>query len=354
MGLINDILDLSKIEADKLEVERTCCSPANVLAEVVSLMRVRAEAKQLPLAVEFDSHIPTSIQSDPLRLRQILINLLGNAIKFTETGSVRIATRMVYHADKVPRLQFDVVDSGIGITPEQLARLFKPFAQADSSTTRRFGGTGLGLMISKRLAVMLGGDISVSSVLGQGSTFSVTIETGPLDRCSRDDTSDAVAPTDEVKVDARTAEQIQLAGRILLAEDGPDNQRLISFLLKRAGADVIVAENGQVACERALAAETSGVPYDLILMDMQMPVMDGYTAVRRLRAQNYRRPIIALTAHAMEGHERECRNAGCDDYARKPIDFATFLPMIAHYIQQGRGQTEGDVPVEPCGTMAAS
>ena len=181
LRLINDILDLSKIEAGKLDVERTACSPAKVLADVASLMRVRSEAKNIPLLIEYAGAIPEQIQSDPVRLRQILINLIGNAIKFTETGRVRIVTRLVACDDSAAHIQFDVVDTGIGLTPEQLAKLFQPFTQADSSAMRRFGGTGLGLTISKRLAEMLGGDISVTSTPDQGSTFRVTVDTGPLD-----------------------------------------------------------------------------------------------------------------------------------------------------------------------------
>ncbi len=354
LSLINDILDLSKIEADKLDIERTACSPAKVLAEVVSLMRVRAEAAQLTLEVEYRGRIPATIQSDPLRLKQILINVVGNAIKFTEKGGVRIIVRMLHSAGNPPCLQFDVVDSGIGITQEQLGRLFTPFTQADSSATRRFGGTGLGLTISKRLAEILGGDISVSSTPCQGSTFSVTVKTGSLHGCEWVDPSSEPVNAARSATDDHTAENVRLSGRILVAEDGPDNQRLITFLLNRAGADVTVVENGQIACQQALAAEAAGTPFAVILMDMQMPVMDGYTAVRMLRENHYPRPIIALTAHAMDGSERECREAGCTAYLSKPIDRHSFLPTIAGCIQRGHEERTNVVPIEACDVLVIS
>ena len=332
LDLINDILDLSKIESGKLEIERTACSPARVLADVLSLMRVRAEAKNLPLEVEYVGAIPEQIYSDPTRVRQILINLLGNAVKFTETGTVRVTTRLVYSPGKATCLQFDVADTGIGLTPEQIAKLFQPFTQADASTARRFGGTGLGLTISKRLAEMLGGDISITSEAGKGSTFTVTVETGPLEGSRMlDNPSEAVAETRQ-KVKECLTPAIKLNCRLLLAEDGPDNQRLISFVLRKAGADVTLAENGQIARQKALAARDSGEPFDVILMDMQMPVMDGQTATRKLREDGYTGLIIALTANAMAGDEQECRQAGCDGYATKPIDRSRLFAEIARHL----------------------
>ncbi|MEA1951780.1 MAG: ATP-binding protein, partial [Planctomycetota bacterium] len=347
LELINDILDLSKIEAGKLEIECIACSPSNVVGDVASLMRVRAEAKGLPLKVEYVGGIPESILCDPTRLRQILINMVGNAIKFTETGSVRLVTRLVQNTARPPCLQFDVIDTGIGMTTEQASRLFQPFTQADASTTRKFGGTGLGLTISKRLAEMLGGDITISSSLGKGSTFSVTVETGPLEDVSiLENVMEAVAKSrQEAKVSA--APMVKLDCRILLAEDGPDNQRLISFVLKKAGADVTLAENGLIAHDKALAAREAGEPFDVILMDMQMPIMDGYAATKKLRAADYAGPIIALTANAMVGDDEKCREAGCDGYATKPIDRAKLFDTIAQFLGQNAAASEapasGDV-----------
>ncbi len=338
LGLINDILDLSKIEAGKLEVEKIGCSPAKVVADVMSLMKVRSKAKNLPLEMEYVGHIPESIHCDPTRLRQILINLFGNAIKFTEVGSVRLAVRLVRPEDEPSLLQFDVIDTGIGMTEEQASRLFQPFAQADSSTNRKFGGTGLGLAISRRLAEMLGGDIAITSSPGAGSTFSLTVETGSLDGVRMlDKPEEAVV---EAKEETSAPVQVELDCRMLLAEDGPDNQRLISHILKKAGAEVELAEDGQAACEKALAARAEGKPYDVILMDIQMPVMDGYEATRDLRQHGYTGPIIALTANAMLGDDKRCLEAGCDDYLTKPIDRSVFLPLIAKYAERQSAKVE--------------
>jgi PAS domain S-box-containing protein len=330
IGIINDILDLSKIEAGKLEVEQIQCSPCQILSEVVSLMRVRTSAKNLPLEIEYDGPIPQNIRSDPTRLRQILVNLAGNAVKFTEVGKVRLVARLMDAQSDQPKMQFEVADSGVGMTEEQIANLFQPFQQADTSTTRKFGGTGLGLTISRRLAEKLGGDITVKSTLGQGSTFTVTVGTGPLDGVKLlDYPTEAQLPADFDKKPA--APKIKLDCRVLLAEDGPDNQRLISFLLKKAGAEVTVAENGQIARDLALAARNDGNPFAVILMDMQMPLMDGYEATEELREAGYTGPIIALTAHAMSTDRDKCLAAGCDDYTTKPIDRERLISMVAQY-----------------------
>jgi PAS domain S-box-containing protein len=341
LQIINDILDLSKIEAGRLDIERITCSPMNVVADVASLMGVRANAKGLPLEIEYASAIPESILCDPTRLRQILINLVGNAIKFTETGSVRLVTRFVQGVGSPARLQFDVVDTGIGMTKEQSSKLFLPFTQADASTTRKFGGTGLGLAISQRLAELLGGQITVHSVSAKGSTFSLSIPTGTTD--------DVLVPEEAAKTVAAGRPDIgqpasspaRLDCRILLVEDGPDNQRLISFLLEKAGADVTLAENGQIAVEKALAARDTGASFDVILMDMQMPVMDGYTATSLLRDADYTEPILALTANAMAGDGAKCCEAGCDDYATKPIERAKLFASIAQFLAPAK-QTTAD------------
>ncbi len=330
LGIINDILDLSKVEAGKVKVERIACNPCTLIADVASLVRVKADGKNLAFSTEYVGQVPEIIRTDPTRLRQILINLIGNAIKFTEIGGVRLITRLVEDDDQ-PVMQFDVLDTGIGMTEEQVARLFQPFMQADASTTRKFGGTGLGLTISKRFAAMLGGDITVvESTPGVGTRFRFTVGTGALDGVTM--ISDPVATTALATCAAQTGEsghRLPLKDRrILLAEDGPDNQRLISFVLKRAGAEVTVKENGKVALEAALAAQDTGQPFDVILMDMQMPVMDGYEAARLLRSEGYAGPIIALTAHAMPDDRQRCLDAGSDDYATKPIDRDKLIAAI--------------------------
>jgi PAS domain S-box-containing protein len=332
LELINDILDLSKIEAGKLDVERIECSPVEMLTEIVSLMRIRADAKNLPLELVFATAMPETFQSDPVRLRQILINLVGNAIKFTETGCVKLVARLIHAVDKPAVFQVDVVDTGIGLTSEQIPRLFKPFSQSDASTTRRFGGTGLGLTITKRLAEVLGGAVTVSSVPGAGSTFSVSVDVGGLDgvRMLVEPQTSAVRRDVGSLPPARMPTRLEC--RVLLAEDGPDNQRLITFLLRKAGATVTLVENGKNALESALAAQAAGSPFDVILMDMQMPVMDGYQATALLRAADYRGPIIALTAHAMEGDRDKCVQVGCSDYATKPIDRAKLFASIGRWL----------------------
>ena len=333
LGIINDILDLSKIEAGKLEVEHVACSPCQILSEAVSLMRVRANAMNLPLEMEYDGPIPESIRSDPTRLRQILINLIGNAIKFTETGKVRVVARLSGADSEEPMMQFDVINTGIGITDAQVAELFKPFGQLDASTTRKHGGTGLGLTISKRLAHELGGNVVVKSARGEGSTFILKVRTGPLNGVTL-----LASPAESQLADSplkRPADtDARLECRVLLAEDGPDNQRLIAFLLKKAGAEVVVVENGQMAHDSALAARDGGSPFDVILMDMQMPVVDGYEATARLRTAGYTGPIIALTAHAMSTDRKKCLDAGCDDYMTKPIDRKKLVSRVAEYVSR--------------------
>ncbi len=332
--LINDILDLSKIESGKLDIERMDCSPQAIIAEVASLMGMRARSKNVSLEVRYDGPIPDSIQSDPTRLRQILINLVGNAIKFTETGKVQIVTRLLNGSGEKLDLQFDVIDTGIGIPKDCIEKIFQPFTQADGSTTRKFGGTGLGLTITKRLATLLGGEISVSSTVGRGSTFSVRVSTGRLDNPQL--VHNAVKAAIE-SMDAKPADHTDIPlrnCRILLAEDGPDNQRLIAFFVRKAGAEVTLAENGQIAFDLATAASWEGRPFDAILMDMQMPVLDGYEATRQLRNDGYSRPILALTAHAMASDRQKCLDAGCDDFLTKPVDRKKLVEITASYAKR--------------------
>ena len=331
LDLINGILDLSKIEAGKLEFDRVNCSPAGIVSEVASLMKVRAESKGLLLNVEYDGRTPEFIQSDPVRLRQILINLLGNAIKFTEVGCIRVVTKLLDGSSQNPRIQFNVIDPGIGMTDQQMSYVFEPFSQADSSTTRKHGGTGLGLAISKRLAEMLGGDITVISTPGTGSMFSLTIETGSLKGVRLLDNPTEVECRVEPADKPDFSTDARLECRVLLAEDGPDNQRILSVFLGSVGAEVTLAKNGQVAIERILAAEDEGKPFAVILMDMQMPVMDGYDATKKLRVEGYAGPIIALTAHAMKGDRQRCLNSGCDDYVSKPVERNMLISTVAKH-----------------------
>jgi len=334
LSIINDILDVSKIEAGKMTVEKIACSPIQLVNDVASLMRIRAKDKQLAFDVRYIGAIPETIISDPTRVRQVLMNLVGNALKFTQTGGVKVIVSMGEARGREPgRLRFDVVDTGMGLTLKQQESLFKPFVQADESTTRKFGGTGLGLTISKRLAEMLGGDITVRSVSGNGSTFSLTVHPGDLTNVRMIETPQIDATLYGEQADHLDPTQ-QLAGRVLVAEDGPDNQVLVSFYLEQAGLDVTLVENGRLACEAALDAARIGKPFDAILMDMQMPEMDGYAATEHLRKSGYQHPIIAFTAHAMGGDREKCIACGCNDFAVKPIDPPVFMATIRKYVRE--------------------
>jgi signal transduction histidine kinase/HPt (histidine-containing phosphotransfer) domain-containing protein len=329
LQLINDILDLSKIEAGRLETECLRFSPTDVAADVVAALQVRADAKQVDLKLLFDGAIPATINSDPTRFRQILINLTGNAIKFTDHGQVTIRMNVVKSASSMPCLRCAVTDTGIGMTDDQLSRLFTPFTQADGSMARRFGGTGLGLSISRRLANILGGDITVESQLGSGSTFTVTIETGDLTGVQW---LTSPAPR-EIPEPVTASPQTRLDLRILLAEDGPDNQLLIGSFLRKLGAEVVIADNGRKAVDLALDSLIARQPFHLILMDMQMPLLDGYAATTELRKRCWKGPILALTANAMSGDRQKCLDAGCDDFATKPIDRVRVLEQIHELTQ---------------------
>jgi signal transduction histidine kinase/CheY-like chemotaxis protein len=332
LRLINDILDLSKIEADKMDVEKIDTSPSEIVGEVLSLMRAGAQSKGLKLHLNYANELPTTVRTDPVRLRQILINLIGNAIKFTEHGTVRVVARQEpSHVPNHVELSFQIIDSGIGISSEQIAKLFQPFNQADSSMSRRFGGTGLGLTLSKRFAEMLDGDINVTSRPGEGSQFEVSIRALVIDK-----TPQAYSPKRSQSTPASMVTTEQLQGRVLLAEDGPDNQRLILFHLKKMGLTATLAENGQIASELALAERDKGTPFDIILMDMQMPVMDGYSATQHLRNSGYDGWIVALTAHAMQGDSERCLRAGCDEYTTKPIDQYKLKNLLGSVLRQSR------------------
>jgi len=327
--LINDVLDISKIEAGQMTVEHIPTDLPQLIAQTVSLVRPRVTEKGLEFKLVFEGHIPRQIKTDPLRLRQILVNLVGNAQKFTDAGSIElwIYCQPAAKTDGSCIVRFSVTDTGIGLTPEQTAKLFKPFTQADQSTSRRFGGTGLGLSICKSLAHLLGGDVTVRSRPGVGSTFTVIIDGGCIDgieMLSVRGEAD-LAP----RAVAEVAPVIHLSGRILLAEDGPDNQRLISLHLKRAGASVEVAENGRVAVDRV-----RNEPFDLVLMDMQMPELDGYAATSQLRDRGCKLPIIALTAHAMAEDRDKCLKAGCDDYLTKPVDKVKLLETVRKHLDR--------------------
>jgi PAS domain S-box-containing protein len=324
--LINDILDLSKIEADKVLVESLECDPMLIVSEVTVLMEGRARSRGLAFTVNSAPSLPRNILTDPTRTRQILMNLLDNAIKFTRAGAVEFHIRLDRRSNGPSRLCFDILDTGIGMTPDTLSRLFQPFAQADNSTTRRFGGTGLGLTISRRLARMLGGDIDVSSELNRGSRFTFWL---PMSE-NADHTPIPPPPADLQPQNGHPSPQHRaVAGaRILLVEDGVDLQILIQHMLAKAGATVDVASDGEEGVVLARNALAQRRPYQLILMDVQMPRMDGYAATRLLRAHGVEAPILALTADAMETNRQASRAAGCDDFFPKPIESDKLLQVV--------------------------
>ncbi len=321
LTILNDILDLSKVESGKLELERIPYSPWDLIREVESLLRVRAEERQITLRIRPVSDLPGIALLDPTRLRQVLLNLLGNAMKFSESGgSVELRVWSSYREDKAdtPELIMEVEDHGVGMSSEHLSRLFQPFQQADNSTTRKFGGTGLGLSISKRLVEIMGGSITVKSTLGRGSRFTVRVPVPLVGEKSQHwkRSIDEMTAQDTAVMKPVAGNDVALDGRILLVEDSEDNRRVILHLLKRLGLkDVAVARNGLEAVEAANAN-----PFDVILMDIQMPVMDGYEATKTLRESGYRRPIVALTAHALRDDSDKCLAAGCDAYLSKPVN----------------------------------
>ncbi len=327
LTLISDILDLSKIEAGRLTIESVECRLPDLLAEVDSLMRPRATAKSIHFSFALDTPIPDRLLTDPTRLRQILINLLSNALKFTQSGNVQLTARYeLGHAH--PHLVIHVTDTGIGMTPEQIEALFEPFIQADPSTTRKYGGTGLGLSISRRLARMLGGDLSASSVPEKGSTFRLSLPVAvPADTAM---TPPGSLPRAMLVPAASPHPATCLSLDILLAEDGPENRDVIALQLTRAGCRVTDVPDGKAALDAALLAQQNGHPFDVVLMDMQMPIMDGYTATARLRAAGYTLPIVALTANALREDRQRCATAGCDDYVPKPLD----LPLLLATLQR--------------------
>jgi PAS domain S-box-containing protein len=324
-NIISDILDLSKVEVGKLNVERKETSLREVLNDVMAILGKPAHEKQVALVLSFDSSVPWWITTDQFRLRQILLNVIGNAIKFTERGTVKLDINFSKDKNGKQLLNFNVADSGRGISEEQAKRLFKPFSQGDSSIVRRFGGTGLGLVLSRHLANLLGGDLVLTeSVPGRGSVFTVTIDPSPYE-------------SDEPKMDIITEAKVisdftsvRLDGkRILLVDDSVDNLFFISKVLKIAGAEVDIVDNGKDALERAQSGK-----YDACLMDIQMPEMDGYEAAAEMKKMQCQFPIIALTAHALKEVRRQCIENGFTDYISKPINRNELIEHISHVIRK--------------------
>jgi len=327
--VIDDILDVSKIEAGRMKLEIVPFNPAEVVESVRQLLERKALAKGLELVVAYEPGIPALIESDPTRFRRILLNLVGNAIKFTNDG--RVTVRVAYDRTK-QRLSLEVRDTGIGMSAEQLSRIqrFEPFSQADETMTRRFGGTGLGLKISRDLTRMLGGGLIVDSLPGRGTTVRFIIDARTDAKAETLEAPELAGSGHAHYVPNLTPDEAMLRGvSVLLVDDGEDNQRLFKVLLSAQGASITLASDGQEALD--LVTRCGRDAFDLILMDMQMPVLDGREATRRLRAMGFGRPIIALTAHAMQGAREECVGAGCDDYLTKPIDRQTLVAACAKW-----------------------
>jgi PAS domain S-box-containing protein len=340
LELISDILDLSRIEADRLTLEKVDCPLHQIIVDVLSVVQVRAKQKGLSLEVDYAFPLPVTIHTDPARLRQVLTNLIGNAVKFTERGVVRITVRSTRLPDGSGRMEFAISDTGIGIPADKIDELFQPFMQADGSSTRRYGGTGLGLAISRRVAKALGGVVEVVSRLGEGSTFTLTIDAGSLDgvRMLESPTPPATGWTQPSSLE----QEAPLHGRVLLAEDVADTCAVLRQILKRMNLELEIAEDGRVACEMAEKSQAEGQPYDLILMDIQMPRMNGYEASRWLRQHGWKGPIVALTAYALVGDREKCLAAGCDDYVAKPIPTKGLREVLTRYL--GKAVTANTCP----------
>lgn len=378
LTLINDVLDLAKIESGHMKLELQSCSVLAVVQDVVRLLQPRAEQKQLLLLTDYRFPLPAQVLTDPLRLRQVLLNLLGNAIKFTDVGQIQLqlsaelqATPRVGHSEAsfateesgaafgvsneanrdvsnqntrnqdIPnhdirkpeaaaqwvRYRIAISDTGIGIDPAHQQRVFEPFEQAEQASGRRFGGTGLGLAISRQLTRLLGGDIRVHSVPGQGSTFILEFSAEWLDEqwlVSEFERGPLLEP--------QTARP-HFAGHVLVAEDNTVNAKLATQLLQSCGAQVDIAADGLIALSMLEQARQTGTPYDLVFMDMQMPRMDGYEAVQKLRAAGFRQPVIALTANAMSGDRERCLAAGCDAFASKPFQRSEIEALLRQFLR---------------------
>lgn len=361
LELINDVLDLAKIESGRLELEAIPVTTDDLVQDVLTLFSRAACDKGLELQSQLASDRPTAILSDPVRLRQIVCNLVGNAVKFTAQGKITVELGWTSETDSQGHLLLAVQDTGRGISPEQMTRLFQPFLQAETQTTRQYGGTGLGLVISRNLARALGGDLTVTSQLNAGSRFELLIPAKVAQVPTRaaavpnltDDWDDALAESrrSDESVSANLSERYDtsaadgttqlaesppsastadsLAGRrLLVADDAVDLRRLMSFYLNKSQAMVDAVENGRQVIDALLESRDSGQSYDAILLDMQMPVLDGYDTARRIRELGFSLPVIALTAYAMQGDRERCLTAGCDDYLSKPVTRPALLAKL--------------------------
>ena len=320
LQIINDVLDLSKVEAGKIEPEQIDTPLFELIKDIVEITEPEAKEKSLAFRINYNFPLPANIITDPVRLKQILINVCSNAIKFTESGYISIDISYKHENNMI---DFLVADTGIGLSKDQQDKIFDSFTQADSSTTRRFGGTGLGLHLSRQFAKILGGNIAVNSQRHKGSQFTISIAAGNI---SSDNIVNTLPEQKIIKPIKRQTRKI-LNGCILLAEDNIDNQRLFEMYISRTGAKLVIANNGAEAVDKA-----NNQHFDLILMDKLMPVMGGMEAVQELRDTGYKKPIVALTANATQQDREECLKAGCDDFLTKPLDMAKFMAILEKYL----------------------
>lgn len=330
-AIINDVLDMAKVQSGKLSVEKQLCNIPRIIMEICEDFKILSQEKGLEFSTEFDFPLPIAALSDPTRIRQIVFNLLNNALKFTQQGSIKVRTQ---YTEENRQLSIQVIDTGIGLSQAQLKRIFNPFEQAEDDTSRQFGGTGLGLSISKELAHMLNGDIDVTSKEKQGSCFNLTIT---LNDVPNDTMAHSLSDLAGQSQESAPTEQLQLEGRVLVAEDNKDIRFIICTMLNRIGLNTEEVTNGKQAIASVMSNH-----YDLILMDMNMPEMDGITATELLREQGMTTPIIGITANVDSDETKRYWDAGIDDYILKPLDIdsfyktlSTFLPNKGHdYIDQ--------------------
>jgi PAS domain S-box-containing protein len=324
--VINEVLDLSKIESNKMEIESVEFNLMELIDDVTSLMSLQAQGKGITFSVAYENKIPPTLVSDPTRLRQILFNVLGNAIKFTDRGSVKLSVSTTATSKRVTSVRLAVTDTGPGLTAEQQARIFQPFMQADNSTTRKYGGTGLGLFLSRKLAQALGGDLLIEKTEpGIGSVFVATVRSEKLF-----DSVKGLWDVPRTRSDRGFQDrdvQMLKGVRVLVVDDAPDNRVLVSRFLKASGADVECASDGAEGVLKAINGH-----FDIVLMDIQMPGTDGFAALQQLQVLKFLKPVIALTAHAMKGDRERCLAAGFTNHLVKPIDRAALIKTLEVHV----------------------
>lgn len=326
MTIINEILDVSKIEAGKIELELIPISVVEILDDINQLISIMAEDKGLTFGINYTYPLPETIISDPIRLKQILINLCSNSIKFTEKGHVYLNVSYVAESSN---LIFEVIDTGIGMTPKQKEKIFNPFEQADSSTTRNYGGTGLGLTLSKQLTEMLNGELTVESLVSIGSRFTVTIEIVEVEKGKYIYTG-ANKDTTEKRIE-KNIEVPKLKGKVLLVEDSKPIQDLLKLIIEKVGVELDIVDNGREAVKTVSESH-----YDLVFMDIQMPIMDGLTAMKELIQKGYKQPVIAMTANAMKKNRDDCNEAGFSNFISKPVDRKELYLLLMTYLKENK------------------